>query len=111
MIFVKDLKILQKNPLICDIIAYKWKIEIILRKKLMKNNQNSKEKPHSSREKLKSQEKTQNSKKKLKTQGKNTNFWHIHMLAMRKRWPKNKPALTIQSTRCYPGKTQNSLRN
>ena len=29
----------------------------------------------------------------LKTQGKKSNFRHIHMLALRKRWPKNKPAI------------------
>ena len=60
----------------------------------MKNNQNSREKSsnhdknhQSSREKLKTEEKN------LKTQGKNSIFRHIHMLAMRKRWPKNKPEL------------------
>ena len=40
-----------------------------------------------------SRKKLKNSRKKLKTQGKNSNFRHIHMLAMRKRWPNCKPEL------------------
>ena len=43
--------------------------------------------------KLKTEGKNSKLKEKLKTQGKNSNFRHIHMLALRKRWPKNKPDL------------------
>ena len=66
----------------------------------MKNNQNSREKSselkrktQNSRKNSKLKKKTQNSRKKLKTQEKSSKFRHIHMLAMRKRWPKNKPVL------------------
>ena len=60
----------------------------------MKNNQNSREKLSKLKRKTQNSRKNpENSRKKLKTQGKNSNFRHIHMLAMRKRWPKNKPVL------------------
>ena len=61
-----------------------------LHKKLIKIIKTHEKNYQSSREKLKTQEKT------LKTQGKNSIFRHIHMFAMRKRWPKNKPDVALQ---------------
>ena len=83
--------------MVCFVHREGGKRKIQISKRLLAGEMNVKlRKTQNSRKKLK------NSRKKLKTQGKNSNFRHIHMLAMRKRWAICKPDVTMPQMTIAP---------